>query len=425
VNTWRSRYRDKLPLMNIGFVGLGKLGLPTALAMEARGHRVFGCDPLPKVAQILHERRYPHREQLAQEYLTHSRLRLVSLDETVRDAEIVFVAIQTPNDPRFEGVTRLPAHRENFDYGPLKAGMAEVARAVARLGEDRIVVIISTVLPGTIRREILPLLNPRVKLCYNPFFIAMGTTICDFFEPEFVLLGVEDADAAGRVERFYRTIHDAVVYKTSLENAEAIKVLYNTFISTKISFANMVMEMCHRLPGTQVDEVLGGLQLARKRIISPRYLNGGMGDGGACHPRDNIALSFLSRSLGMSTDWFEFIMLQRERQTDWLADLVEQHAEGRPIVLLGRSFKAESSIELGSAALLLKTVLEERGHHLRTWDPYIDDREDIPAGEPMCYFVGTRHPEFAEFPFEAGSVVIDPWRFVQPRGGVAVIRIGG
>jgi UDP-glucose 6-dehydrogenase len=127
----------------------------------------------------------------------------------------------------------------------------------------------------------------------------------------------------------------------------------------------------------------------------------------------------------MSTDWFEFIMLQRERQTDWLADLVEHHAEGRPIVLLGRSFKAESSIELGSAALLLKTVLEDRGHHVRAWDPYIDDREPIPAGRPMCYFVGTRHPEFAEFPFEPGSVVIDPWRFVQPRPEVAVVRVGG
>lgn len=411
--------------MNIGFVGLGKLGLPTALAVEARGHRVFGCDPLPAIARIIEERHYPHREALAQDYLNHSRVQLVSLEQTVRDADIVFVTIQTPNDPRFEGVTRLPAHRENFDYGPLKTGMAHVAGAVERFGEDRIVVIISTVLPGTIRQEVVPLLNARVKLCYNPFFIAMGTTICDFYDPEFVLLGVEDQQAAECVEQFYRTIHNAAVYRTSVENAELIKVLYNTFISTKISFANMVMELCHRLPGTRVDEVLGALQLAQKRIISPRYLNGGMGDGGACHPRDNIALSFLSRSLGMSTDWFEFIMLQRERQSDWLADLVEQHAGNRPIVLLGKSFKAESSIEQGSAALLLKAVLEERGHRVRAWDPYIDGRDPAPAGGPLCYFVGTRHPEFADFPFETGSVVIDPWRFVQPRAGIALVRVGG
>jgi len=411
--------------MNIGFVGLGKLGLPTALAVEAKGHRVFGCDPAPHVAAILREKQYPHRECLVPDYLTRSRLALASIDETVRDADIVFVAIQTPNTRQFEGVTRLPAEREDFDYGPLKAGMADVAQALERLGEDRIVVIISTVLPGTIRREIMPLLHTRVKLCYNPFFIAMGTTIQDFVEPEFVLLGVEDEDAAEEVQRFYRTIHDAHIYKTSLENAELIKVLYNTFISTKISFANMVMEMCDRLPGTEVDQVLGGLHLARNRIISTRYLNGGMGDGGACHPRDNIALSFLARKIGMSIDWFEFIMLQRERQTDWLADLVERHADGLPIVLLGRSFKAQSSIEVGSAALLLKNVLEERGNRVASWDPYVDPAAAMPTGAPMCYFVGTRHPEFADFPFEAGSVVIDPWRFIKARPGVTLVRVGG
>lgn len=410
--------------MKVGFVGLGKLGFPTALAMESRGHVVFGADPSPRVAEILKTGVYPYAEVRTQELLQRSSIRLLSLPETLREAEIVFVTIQTPHDPRYEGVTRLPAERRDFDYSFLKAGMAELAAEIERGGEDKVVVLVSTVLPGTIRRDILPVVGPRTKLCYNPFFIAMGTTVTDFLEPEFVLFGVDDDRAAATAEAFYRTIHGAPFYRTSIENAELAKVIYNTFISTKIAFANTVMELCHKIPGANVDAVIGALKLGTQRIISPRYLDGGMGDGGGCHPRDNIALSNLSRQVGIRFDWFEAIMMQRETQTDWLADLVQEHAQGRPVVILGKSFKPETNIEVGSPSRLLRGVLEERGLAVRAWDPYIDAPGDVPAGLPMCYFVGTRHPQFRQFPFEPGSVVLDPWRYIPDRESVTVIRIG-
>ncbi len=151
------------------------------------------------------------------------------------------------------------------------------------------------------------------------------------------------------------------MYRTGLENAELIKVLYNTFISTKIAFANTAMELCHRLPGTDVDAVMGALKLGGDRIISTAYLDGGMGDGGGCHPRDNIALSHLARRLDMSFDWFENIMLQRERQTDWLADLVAREAGALPICVLGRAFKPGCSVETGSPSRLLLQLLAARG----------------------------------------------------------------
>jgi UDPglucose 6-dehydrogenase len=285
-------------------------------------------------------------------------------------------------------------------------------------------VIVSTVLPGTMRREIKPLLGPHARLCYNPFFIAMGSAIRDFLRPEFVLFGVDDEHSAAAAEAFYRTIHAAPFRRTTLEEAEIIKVLYNTFVSMKIAFANTAMEICHHTPGTDVDVVLDVLRDARDRLVSGKYLSAGMGDGGACHPRDNIALSHLSSRLGLSFDWFRCIMEQRERQTDWLADLIEHHREGRDVVILGRSFKPESNIMTGSPAVLLESILRERSLPVTVWDPHVDGGTTPPSGRPLCYFIGTRHPELRTWPFEPGSVVIDPWRFVVVPDGVDLVSIG-
>ena len=201
-------------------------------------------------------------------------------------------------------------------------------------------------------------------------------------------------------------------------------MLYNTFISTKIAFANTAMEICHRIPGADVDVVLGVLKSAHERLISGRYFGAGMGDGGGCHPRDNIALSDLSRRLGLSYDWFHHVMEQRERQTEWLADLVEAHRAGRPVVILGQSFKAESNLVTGSPALLLEAILRERGLPVTAWDPHVDAGVPPPRGEPACYFIGTRHAELQRWPFEPGSVVLDPWRFVSVPAGVELVPIG-
>ena len=184
------------------------------------------------------------------------------------------------------------------------------------------VIIISTVLPGTIDREIRPLFNKHMALCYNPFFIAMGTTIKDFLNPEFVLFGSEDDEAAEEATGFYSSLHDRPVYRTTVKNAELVKVAYNTFIGMKITFVNTLMEICHK-SGCDVDAVTDALKMADDRLISTKYLTAGMGDGGGCHPRDNIAMSWLANELDMSYDWFDSIMMQREHQTEWLAQLVE------------------------------------------------------------------------------------------------------
>lgn len=423
---------DKLT-WRVGLVGLGKLGVPVALAMSLRGHDVMGYDvdesKMQKV-RFPHRERGPNGEPSIEPLLQESALRFGPLQDVVDHAEIIFVAVQTPHDPLYEGVTRLPEERVDFDYTYLRQAIGNLSDAVDRGGREKIVIVISTVLPGTMRREILPRISPLVKLCYNPFFIAMGTTIDDFVDPEFVLFGVRDEDAARSAEQFYRTLHEKPFFRTTIENAELIKVSYNTFISMKIAYANAIMEICHKIPGCDVDDVTKGLSLATERLLSPRYLRGGMGDGGGCHPRDNIALSWLARQLDLSYDWFENLMLCRERQTDWLADLVEEHHKRRGyahrfVGIYGRSFKRGTNLTIGSPATLLANILKERGYEVGMYDPYIDEGP-CPFKAAGVYFVATNHDEFAasDFAFPADSVVLDPWRYIPDRRDVELVHVG-
>ena len=420
--------------MNIGFIGLGKLGLPCALAVESRGHKVIGYDPSEQVKDIIDTKKLQYQEIWAQEHLDKSKIEIKSMEEVVGESEIIFVPIQTPHDPLYEGITRLPDERVDFDYTYLKKGIKDLSEEIWHQQSKKVVIIISTVLPGTIRREIKPLIesNPYFKLCYNPFFIAMGTTMRDFLHPEFVLFGHDDDWALDKSEKFYRTISHAPVFKTTIENAELIKVLYNTFISTKLAFSNTVMEMCHKLPNTNCDDVMNALSLGTKRILAESYWSGGMGDGGGCHPRDNIALSWLSRELNLSYDWFDNIMKQREKQTEWLCDLIEETSfkykgctDGYPILILGKSFKPETNITTGSPSILLKNLLEERGHtQVSMWDPYVDTHKLLTGEEPMIYFIGTKHPDFISYSYNQGSIIIDPWRYIPDIDNCTVIRVG-
>ena len=412
--------------MNIGFIGLGKLGLPCALAVESRGHKVVGYDPSEQVKDIIDTKKLQYQEIWAQKHLEKSKIEIKSIEEVVGESEIIFVPIQTPHGEQFEGITRISAEKEDFDYTYLKKGIKDLSEEIYYQQSKKVVIIISTVLPGTIRREIKPIIesNPYFKLCYNPFFIAMGTTMRDFLHPEFILFGNDDDWALKKAKKFYKTITHAPVFETTIENAELIKVTYNTFISTKLAFSNTVMEMCHKLPNTNCDDVMNALAMGTDRILAESYWSGGMGDGGGCHPRDNIALSWLSRELNLSHNWFDNIMKQREKQTDWLCDLVEEHCEDKKILILGKSFKSETNITTGSPSILLKNILEERGHKVSMWDPYVDTHKLVTGKEPMIYFIGTKHPDFTTYSYNQGSIIIDPWRYIPSIDNCEVIHIG-
>lgn len=410
--------------MNIGFVGLGKLGLPVALSIESKGHRVVGYDVNPEVGRYIKERKIPYREAGTPELLKGTKIKFLSLDQVVLRSDIVFCPVQTPHHPMYEGVTRIPEERVDFDYSYLVSAVRDIAASCERNKKDITLIIISTVLPGTIEREIVPLLNRHITLCYNPFFIAMGTTRSDFEKPEFVLLGCDNDEVASMVEGFYKTIHSRPVFKTTIRNAELIKVVYNTFISTKIAYINTIQEVCDKI-GANIDDISDALALANERIVSPKYLRGGMPDGGGCHPRDNIALSWLSRKLNLKFDWFDAIMTQREKQIESYADRVERYVKKHnlPVVICGQAFKAGTNLTIGSPSVLLQNILSERGIKVRFYDPHTLPETTFPE-DPAIYFIGTNHEEFGGLIFPQSSVVIDPWGIVGSQDGVELVSIG-
>ena len=419
--------------MKISFIGLGKLGLPACFTYAYKGHEVKGYD--------INKNRMTYKldtvetntqgngsiDELFQENnnIKENLSFSSSLEECVLFGDIIFVAIQTPHEKKFEGIERLTSERKDFNYEYLIQSVKDISQVLEKHKINKTVIVISTVLPGTIRKYIFPVKSDYMNFCYNPYFIAMGTVARDLIYPEFILLGCVDPNATEKVIEFYKTITDAPVHRTTLENAELIKVTYNTFIGTKIVLANNIMELCDKLPGTDCDDVIDALSLANKRIISTQYLRGGMGDGGGCHPRDNIALSWLSDKLGISTNFFDMIMTARENQTEYVSKLIEKYSlenPNLPIYLLGKAFKPNTSITTGSPAVLLKNILDEKSIKIEEWyDPFID--EDKKEWKKGIYCLATRHSVFRNFDFPENSIVIDPFRYITQEK-ISVHHIG-
>ena len=406
--------------MNIGMVGMGKLGLPVALAIESRGHQVTGYDISPDPARYLEERSIPYQEEGLQPLLDGHQIRMTpSLGILVARSDILFVPVQTPHDARYGGDVPLPDTRKDFDYTYLKEAVGNISSVAGALGKRTILATISTCLPGTYEREIKPLIGDKIDYVYTPQFIAMGTVLEDYLHPEFNLIGVEGEETADQLERFYATINDAPNVRTDITTAEGIKVSYNTWITAKTVVANAWGELAHKT-GMNFDDIKRAWDLSTKRIHSPKYTDSGVGDGGGCHPRDNIALSWLAEEVGMSHNIWEDLMEAREAHMEWLAkgawELSVEH--NLPIVILGRSFKPETNIETGSPAVLASNIFKEHG----VAHQHYEDIEGVL--QPAVYMIGTKHERYKDVRFPKGSVVLDPFRWLENQDGVKIIRIG-
>lgn len=407
--------------MNVGILGMGKLGLPVALAIESKGHKVSGYDINPNVAQYLREKKIPFKEKNIEQLLESTKIEHQDVDELVRDSDIIFCAIQTPHDAKYEGSTKLPDDRKDFDYTYLIEAVKSVALHAEKQKKETTLVVISTCLPGTFKREIKHLLNDYVKYVYNPFFIAMGQVVDDFLNPEFVLIGTEDKNsiATKQLQSFYKTIHDKEHVVTDTTTAEGIKVSYNTWITAKTVIANTWGELSFKL-GMNFDDIFKAWSLASDRLISTKYMKSGVGDGGGCHPRDNIALSYIADETRLSHNIFDDLMKAREHHMEWLGrtaiNLSRQ--SGLPLVILGRSFKPETNIETGSPSVLMANIIhDDYGFPLE----HVEDMEDL---KKAVYAIGTMHERYKDYEFPDGSIVLDPFRYIEKREGVSVVNIG-
>jgi len=412
--------------MNIGFIGTGKLGLPISLMYNCLGHNLLCYD----VNQIFYKENNPidllYDEELCpnnkiklKDWLKTNNLNFINykhtdLESVIKNSDIIFVSVQTPHELEYEGINRLQSEKKDFNYNYLIDAFKNISVITEQLNKKSIVIIISTVLPGTIRRDILPIMSKNISLCYNPYFIAMGTVAYDCTNPEFILLGNHDNEVIDIIKNFYNTICNTNYHITSLENAEMIKVCYNTFISSKIAMANTIMELCHNCPNTDCDDVIDALSKSNKRLISNAYLRGGMGDGGGCHPRDNIALSWLSNKVNMKFNWFDSIMIAREKQTEFLVDLIlKEYDETKlPIIIYGYSFKPNTAIKTGSPAILLVNILKEKNINFITYDPVSEKYISFTLIKGI-YFIGCAHDYIYKVQFPDDSIIIDPHRKFQ------------
>jgi UDPglucose 6-dehydrogenase len=277
-------------------VGLGKLGACLAAALALRGRTVVGVDVRPEVVQALNEGQEPQTEPGLGEAIAAARSRLSAttlLEPAVRATDVTFVVVPTPSEPGGA-----------FSLELVKPAFAEVGRALRGKPGWHLVVLMSTVLPGMTRTALIPVLERAsgkrcgadFGVCYSPAFIALGSVLRDFLNPDFVLIGESDARAGEALEALYRSVVEnrAPCRRMSLENAELVKIGINTFVTTKIAFANMLAELCERVPGGDVDVVTGALGLDRR--IGRPYLTGGLGYGGPCFPRERQSSSVVPRA---------------------------------------------------------------------------------------------------------------------------------
>jgi UDPglucose 6-dehydrogenase len=389
--------------MDIGFIGLGKLGKACAEVIAKKGYNVAGYDIAPVTSEVVAVKN--------------------TIKDCVTDRDIVFVAVPTPHSPEYDGrypTMHLPP--KDFDYSIVKSVITE---ATSHMNKNQILVLISTVLPGTVRREFQQLVK-NVKFVYNPYLIAMGSVEWDMVNPEMVIIGTDHGsitDEAADLIDFYKNImeNDPKYHVGTWDEAECIKIFYNTWISTKIGLSNMIMDVSERLGNINVDIVTTALSQASMRITGPQYMKAGMGDGGACHPRDNIALRYLAKELDLKYDLFDAIMGAREQQAFNLANELVTHSQknGYPIYIHGKAYKPKVSYEDGSYSILIGEYCKKLGVEPSYIDPLTGDN-NVPVGpcvillahSPSTTYKYTRQNNtdvlYCEIP--DGSIVVDPWR---------------
>jgi len=401
--------------MNVGFIGVGKLGMACAETMASK-HNVVGYDIYPR---------------------TSDKIKIATtLQEAVEGKELIFIAVQTPHDPVYGGdqpITHL--RNKDFDYTIVN----DVLRQVNEFATpNQLVVLISTVLPGTTRRELRTNIT-NARFIYNPYLIAMGSVEWDMVNPEMVIIGTEDGSETGDARElinFYRTImeNDPRYVVGTWDEAECIKVFYNTFISAKIGLVNMIQDVAIKQGNINVDVVTKALADSTMRIMGPKYMTAGLGDAGPCHPRDNIALRYLAEELDLGYDIFDTIMKAREQQAKNMARFIYDNRAGLPVYIHGKAYKPNVAYLEGSYSLLVGYYLQEMGITPIYLDPLTEPTvPDTVVGcvllahnQQITYgYAGVDTEQRLYTKILSGSVVIDPWRrYTTDNTEIRVIHYG-
>ncbi len=415
--------------------------------LASQGNDVLGIDVDPVAVRLMNDGRAPVEEPGLQELVSASRDRLAATTELAATAgvEVSIVLVPTPSDDRGA-----------FSNQHVLSSLEGIGQALAAHDDYHLVVISSTVMPGSCDSELRPALErasgrhvgESLGLCYSPEFIALGSVIRDLRQPDMVLIGESDPRAGDILEELYAGMckNDPPFRRMSLVNAELAKIAVNAYVTMKISYANALADMCERLPNADVEIVTEALGLDTR--IGRKYLQGAIAYGGPCFPRDNKAFATLARDLGAEPLLAEATDAVNVAQTDRLARIVMSRLElGMSVGVLGLAYKPDTGVVEESPGLALARLLGETGYEVQVYDPVSTDAavralEGLARGaDSVADLLGrsdvtvitTPWPEFAELPLEAleregkRPVVIDCWRLLSQEtyGDVAdIVQLG-
>jgi UDPglucose 6-dehydrogenase len=312
----------------------------------------------------------PLKETGLEEMIQANRERLsatVNYEEAVLGTDATFIIVPTPSDP--DGT---------FSLRNVMIAAEKIGAALRKKQGWHLVVLSSTVMPGSTGGKLLPALEEYsgkkcgegFGLCYNPEFIALGSVIRDMLNPDMILIGESDERSGEILERFYTGVCDSNphIRRMNHVNAELTKISVNTFVTTKISYANMLAQVCETLPGADVDVVTSAIGCDSR--IGQKYLKGALGYGGPCFPRDNLAFSALARANGVPPILAEATHQLNQSQAPRLAKwILARLPEGGTVGVMGLSYKPNTEVIEESQGLALAKHLLSVGVPVIVYDP--------------------------------------------------------
>ena len=432
---------------SVSVIGLGKLGAPIAACFAARGFRVEAVDLNSTKVEAINRGVAPVHEPGLQELMKEAGSLLnatQNIGEAVQDSGATFIVVGTPSE---EG--------GGFSLQYVLPTCEAIGRALATKKTFHLVVLTSTVMPGSTAGPVVAALERSsgkrcgqdFGLCYSPEFIALGTVIRDFYHPDFLLIGESDARSGEILADIYKNVckNSPAVARMNFVNAEITKLAVNTYITTKISYANMLARLCEKLPEADVNVVTDALGLDTR--IGPKYLKGAVSYGGPCFPRDNRALAALAARVGASSGLAEATDLFNRAQIKSLAELVRSHYSGQDSIgILGLTYKPNTDVVEEAFGLLLARELSSANLPIVVYDPSADATSVLGQSSTLRFLRSAREciedsgvvvlatpwQEFLEVPTEHWAhngqtravprVVIDCWHALDHLNGVDGVR---
>lgn len=430
---------------SVSVIGIGKLGAPMVACLAASGFTVKAVDLNPQKVDAVNRGVPPVNEPGLEELMKEAGNRLTatrSIAEAVEHTEVTFIVVSTPSEVS-----------GGFSLQYVLPTCEAVGRVLASKKTFHVVVLTSTVMPGSTGGPVLEALERAsgkrcgkdFGLCYNPEFIALGTVIRDFYNPDFLLIGESDPRSGDLLSSMYKQVcrNSPAIARMNFVNAEITKLAVNTYITTKISYANMLARLCEKLRGADVNVVTDALGLDTR--IGPKYLKGAVSYGGPCFPRDNRAMAALAASVGVSSGLAEATDIFNRAQIKSLAETVESHHCGtNSIGVLGLTYKPNTDVVEESFGLLLAQELSSMNRRVIVFDPSGDavraltgyKSVRIAASAEECIaqssvvVLATPWQQFRDLPASAWArpahlaprIVIDCWRALNHLDGVNGVR---